>query len=67
MCFNVFYHVQCVAESTTKDIPSRNIGFITNSRFRCSANCTILDVFSIFLSETITYRVSFSLLQQRIL
>ena len=33
MCFNVFYHVQCVAESTTKDIPTRNIGYITNSRF----------------------------------
>lgn len=27
MCFNVFYHVQCVAESTKKDIPSRNVGF----------------------------------------
>ena len=48
MCFNVLYHVQCVAESTTKDIPSRNLGFITNSRFRCSALYNFECIFYIF-------------------
>ena len=57
MCFYVFYHVQCVAESTTKDILSRNLGFITKSRFRCSAlynfGCILLTEFHFYFCSNV--------------